>query len=205
MKNMKKAISIAVILPAVLLLFSCNAVEDDSRSPSMLVVENIRGQDNEGNAADYLQSDVLRGNSVIADIATAVMKAETVDPDPLLGTSPFNDILLTRYTVSFSRTDKPGAVPGVDVPYPFEGSLSVLIRVGASTNFNFVVVREVAKLEPPLDRLADGRAEGVLQCTAKVDFYGHDMANNNVKATGYLTVYFANYIDPEEETPAPIT
>lgn len=201
MKNMKKAISVAVILPAVLLLFGCNAVEDDSRSPSMLVVESIRGEDIEGNLSDFLQSDVLRGDSVIADIATAVMRAETLDPNPLMGTSSFNDILLTRYTVSFTRTDKTAAVPGLDVPYPFEGSLSTLIRVGSSTSFTFVVVREVAKLEPPLDRLADGRAEGVLQCTAKIDFYGHDMANNNVKATGYLAVYFANYVDPEEETP----
>jgi hypothetical protein len=53
----------------------------------------------------------------------------------------------------------------------------------------------VAKLEPPLIALADGRAEGVLTCVAKIDFYGHDMINNKVKATGYLTIYFANYVD----------
>ncbi len=27
------------------------------------------------------------------------------------------------------------------------------------------------------------------------------MIQNKVKATGYLTIYFANYVDPEEEEP----
>jgi hypothetical protein len=31
--------------------------------------------------------------------------------------------------------------------------------------------------------------------TAKIEFYGHDLTDKAVKATGYLTVYFANYND----------
>ena len=34
--------------------------------------------------------------------------------------------------------------------------------------------------------------------TAVVDFFGHDLAGRMVKATGYLTVYFANYADAQE-------
>ncbi len=197
MKNMKKVLSISFVLPVLLILSACNPIEDDSKSSSMLIVESIRGQDQEGNAADYLQSDVEKQGSVFADIATATLRAETLDPDPLLGTSQYNDIIVNRYTVTYSRVDGKNT-PGVDVPLPFEGSLSALVKVGNTTSFSFVVVREVAKLEPPLVRLAEGRAEGVLQVVARIDFYGQDMTNNKVKATGYLTIYFANYVDESE-------
>ncbi len=158
MKNMKKVLSISFVLPVLLMLSACNPIEDDSKSSSMLIVESVRGQDNEGNAADYLQSDVKREGSVFADIATATLRAETLDPDPLLGTSQYNDIIINRYTISYSRVDGKNT-PGVDVPLPFEGSLSALVKVGNTTSFSFVVVREVAKLEPPLIGLAEGRAE----------------------------------------------
>ena len=35
--------------------------------------------------------------------------------------------------------------------------------------------------------------------TATVDFYGHDLLNNKVTATGYLTIFFANYADQASE------
>ena len=67
---------------------------------------------------------------------------------------------------------------------------------------SFVVVREVAKLESPLIDLAQNRAEGVIEATAKIELYGHDLVENKVTATGYLTVFFANYAD---STAAPET
>jgi len=195
MNNMKKALRIAVILSAFLVLYSCNPVEDDSRSASMLLVDNLLGTDAQGKVGNFLQSDVvLSSGSIRADSATATLRATTLDPDPLLGTSPYNDIVVTRYLVSYSRTDGRN-VPGVDVPYPFEGSLSTVVKTGATASVSFVIVREVAKMEPPLIRLVDIGAEQVLTCTAKVEFYGRDTTNKTVKATGYLTIYFANYAD----------
>jgi hypothetical protein len=195
MNTIKKAFRIALVLTAFLALYSCNPVEDDSRSASILRVENILGTDAEGSSGNFLQSDVLMSTgSVRADRATATLRAETLDPDPLLGTSQYNDVVVTRYLVSYSRTDG-RKTPGVDVPYPFEGSLSTVIRAGATASISFVIVREVAKLEPPLLNLVEVTGEKVLTCTAKVEFYGHDMVNKTVKATGYLTIYFANYAD----------
>jgi hypothetical protein len=195
MNNMKKTLRIAVILTAFLALYSCNPIEDDSRSASMLIVDNILGTDIDGNSSNFLQSDVLMSSgSVRADLATATLRAETLDPDPLLGTSPYNDITVTRYVVSYTRTDGRD-VAGVDVPYPFEGSMSAVVKTGSTASVSFVIVREVAKLEPPLIRLVDVGAEQVLTCTAQVEFYGHDTTNRTVKATGYLTIYFANYAD----------
>jgi hypothetical protein len=196
MNTMKKALHITVILAAFLALVSCNPVEDKSESASMLLVDNVLGKDASGNSGNFLQSDVLLSNgSIIADTATATLRAVTLDPDPLMGTSPYNDIVLTRYLVSYTRTDGRNT-PGVDVPYPFEGSLSTVVKINSTATISFIVVRDVAKTEPPLVRLADIHdSVQELTCTAKVEFYGHDNVNKTVKATGYLTIYFANYAD----------
>jgi len=199
MNKMNKALRIAFILSAFLALYSCNPVEDDSRSPSMLIVDNILGEDASGNSGNFLQSDVVMDSGTVrSDSATATLRAETLAPDPIEGTSVYNDIVVTRYLVTYSRTDGKSA-PGVDVPYPFEGSLSTTVSAGSTAQVSFVIVREVAKLEPPLLELVDLGAEQVLTCTAKVEFYGHDVANRTVKAVGYLTVYFANYSGDSQE------
>jgi hypothetical protein len=200
MRNKRKALSLTLVLPLLLLVGACNKVENHSRSASSLIIEEILGQDIAGNQVNFLQSDVLHvdattgSSTVVADTAAASLRAQTLDPAPILGTSQYNDIMLDRYTVSYTRTDGKNS-PGVDVPYPFEGSVSVLISSGTSSSVSIVVVREVAKLEPPLSRLVDTGAEVVLQTTAKIDFYGHDLANNEVHATGYLPIFFANYAE----------
>jgi hypothetical protein len=172
----------------------------------MLIVEEVLGRDIDGNQVNVLQSDVLKvdtttgSSTVVADLAVVTLRAQTVDPAPILGASAYNDIMLDRYTVSYSRTDGRNS-PGVDIPYPFEGSMSSMVSVGTSSSVSIVIVREVAKLEPPLSRLVDVGAEVVLQATAKIDFYGHDLANNQVHATGYLPVFFANYAEPTVTPP----
>jgi len=200
MNTKSKALSLAIILPLLLLLGACNKVENHSRSASMLIVEDISGQDAAGNKASFLQSDVLKvdattgTSTVVSDSAAVTFRVQMLDPTPVLGTSAYNDVMLDRYTVSFTRTDGRNT-PGVDVPYPFEGALSTLVSVGSASTVSLVVVREVAKLEPPLSRLVDSGAEVVLQTSAKIVFYGHDLANNQVTATGYLSVFFANYAE----------
>jgi hypothetical protein len=116
----------------------------------------------------------------------------------LLGTSYFNDILVTKYVVSYTRSDGKNQ-EGIDVPYSFDGAMSARVQIDTQTNVNFIIVRAVAKLEPPLINLASGRGEGELKVTAKIDFYGQDTVGKTVKATGYLTIFFANYITQEEE------
>jgi len=94
--------------------------------------------------------------------------------------------------VTFQRADGKNA-QGIDVPYSFEGSMSVLVPIGTATTATFILVREVAKQEPPLLNLKDANPGDGIYAMAKVDFYGHDGANKLVKATGYLSVTFANY------------
>jgi hypothetical protein len=73
--------------------------------------------------------------------------------------------------------------------------MSILIDVDATVDISFIIVREVAKAEPPLFALYDSGGEGVLEVKARVDFYGQDMGQNWVQATGWLTIYFTNYAD----------
>jgi len=200
MEKAKNSLKIMAILSAIFLLFSCNPLENETESESLLVVQNITGVDIDGNTVNYLQSDVQKIDSqtgqpyIIADAAKATLKVSLLDPTPGVQSSQYNSITINRYVVSYSRSDGHNT-PGVDIPYSFEGSLSNLIDVGSTATIAFIIVREVAKLEPPLINLVEGGEEGVLQVTAKVDFYGQDMANNKVKATGYLNIFFANYTE----------
>jgi hypothetical protein len=200
MEKAKSSLKIMAILSVVLLLFSCNPLENETESDSLLVVQSLTGTDIDGNTANYLQSDVQRidedtGQAYItADSAKATLKVSLLDPTSGLQSSQYNNVTINRYVVSYSRADGQNT-PGVDLPYSFEGSLSVQLDVGSTATIAFIIVREVAKLEPPLINLIEGGEEGVLQVTAKVDFYGQDMVNNKVKATGYLSIFFANYTD----------
>ncbi len=198
---MKKTAIIAkltVILVLAACFFSCNPIENDTRSATVLVVESLQGTDMDDNEANYVQSDVLfedieAGTSTIyADIATAALSSRALDPSPVAGTSQYMDVTITRYVVSYARSDG-NNTQGVDVPYSFEGYLSETIPIGTTKEFSFVIVREVAKMEQPLVRLREGRDKGVLEVTAKVEFFGHDMAERSVKATGYISIFFANY------------
>ncbi|MBN2205964.1 MAG: hypothetical protein JW742_01045 [Candidatus Aminicenantes bacterium] len=199
MKNMSAVFKGAVLALGCLALFSCNPLENKSDSASLLILERIEGLDAEGNSADYLESDVVtvdqQGNSsVFEDPAVATFSARLLDPNPLFDPSQYNDILITRYVVRYTRSDGRNR-EGVDVPYGFEGSLSVMVKVGTITDVSFVLVRAVAKLEPPLVNLAVGRAEGELEVTAHIDFYGHDMMNKSVKASGQMSIFFADWAD----------
>ena len=206
MRKTKIVLQTTILSMIVLFLFSCNPLENTTQSNSLLIVVQILGTDFEGQAANYLQSDVLRegqtGGYVVADTARATLRAELLNPSPEAESSIYDGIYVTRYVVSYIRSDGRNT-PGVDVPHSFEGSMHVWLQIGQEEEVSFIIVREVAKMEPPLLDLHDAREEGVLQVTAQIDFYGHDTVNNQVKATSNLAIYFANYMEagptPEPE------
>ncbi len=202
MKTLRYTPRIARVLAVTVLAFAlagCNALENVTDSMSRLVIVSLMGMNQEGAEADYIQSDVLfedpttGATSIFADIATAVLTAQMLDPDPITGVSPYADIQLEKYQVTYTRADGRNT-PGIDVPYPIEGEATSLIRVGSQTGVSFVIVRESAKMEPPiLDILqASSRAEN-FTVIATVDFYGHDLSGKAVKATGSISITFANY------------
>jgi len=110
-------------------------------------------------------------SSGLPDSVTAILRAAMLDPDPISGVSQYSDIMLTRYVVTFTRSDGSTA-EGSAVPYHFETSLSTLLPVGSSVTIPLMIVTETAKSQAPLAALAD--TTDVLECTARIDFYCHD-------------------------------
>lgn len=186
----------------ILLLFSaCNKLENKTKSNSILIIKSIKAINWEGKEADVLFSDVLVEKEsetgvtayVQADLAVVEFTAEFMNPTAGIEPSVYNNIMIDRYVVHFERSDGK-STPGVDVPYPIEGNLSLLVEIGGTAKTSFVVVTENAKREPPLVNLVEGYDSGI-KATAVIDIYGHDLANNTVKTTGYLQVFFNNYLN----------
>ena len=92
-----------------------------------------------------------------------------------------NDITLTRYRVVYTRADGRNT-PGVDVPYPFDGAITVTVSASA-TDVGFSLVRLQAKDESPLVLLRN-RTRRFITELATVTFYGTDQAGNEVSVTG---------------------
>jgi len=202
MKKTKPTLKVLAVAAAFLALSGCNNLSREAQSSSLIVIESLTGTTTEGDVVAFLQSDVLRngaqGTYVAADVATANILIRLVNPDPISPPSQFNDVVLTSYRVTFELPTGPGT-PGVDVPLPFDGNFStVLCEVDKSTAVPFAVVLEAAKLTAPLVGLIG--TVTVIQSKAKIEIFGHDLTDKPVQATGYLTIYFGDYIEP---APAP--
>lgn len=203
MKTTKPTLKVLAVAAAFLALSACNNLSREAQSSSLIVIESLTGTTTEGDIVAFLQSDVLRdgagGTYVAADVATANIIIRLVNPDPLSPPSQFNDVVLTNYRVTFELPTGPGS-PGVDVPLPFDANFStVLCEVDKSTAVPFAVVLETAKLAAPLVGLVGTTT--VIQSKAKIEIFGHDLTDNPVQATGYLTIYFGDY--QESVVPAP--
>ncbi|MGB9893257.1 MAG: hypothetical protein ACPLRA_02505 [Candidatus Saccharicenans sp.] len=193
MKKMSTAFKISSVFVLCLLLFSCSPVEKGTNSGSFIVVESIVGKDLQGNDSSIVFSDVITNDLYYPDFVTVTLKAATMDPNPILGVSQYSDIMLTRCVISYTRSD--GATgEGTEVPYHYEVNLSYRLPVGTSVSFPLMIVRDVAKTQPPLNALV-GDPTAMLECTAKIEFFGHDLRNRDVKQTAYISVRFADYVD----------
>jgi hypothetical protein len=194
MNKMTATLKTLAVAAAFLALAGCNTISQDTESSSMIVVMSITGKNMDGDTVAYLQSDILGSDGLVrVDNATANIVVRLINPDPLNGPSQFNDVVLTSYRVTYELATGPGT-PGTDVPLPFDGNFStVLCPVDEEVAVPFVVVLEAAKQAAPLNALI-GTAT-VLERKAKIEIFGHDLTDHPVTATGYLTIYFADYQD----------
>ena len=190
MKRIKNSLKITAILCVFFFLLSCNnTLGDSDKSSVILIVTRIIGQSVEGNDADYLASDVRTDTdppSVGTNPVIAILEVKFKNPEPLLpGTSYKTSVMIDRYTVTYTSPR------GDPVPAAFEGRLAVVCEVDASVSLEILAVRAEAKEVPPLSTIGGGNLEAV----AEIRFIGHDLEGNGVEATGYLTIYFANWAD----------
>jgi hypothetical protein len=189
----------AAIAAAVAAGAGCTSRQMEGASPSYLIIDSLEAAsgaepDEFGGA---LASDVLgKEGTIFADNGRVTLRIALKDPgsqaSPNIPT-PTNWITVTRYRVEFVRADGRN-VPGVDVPYPFDGGVTLTADATGSAA-GFVIVRVQSKLEAPLKALSNGL--GDISTIANVTFYGHDQAGREVSVVGKISVNFANWADPE--------
>jgi hypothetical protein len=192
MKKTTPTLKVLAVAAAFLALAGCNSISRTTQSSSLIVIQSLTGTTVAGEEAAYLQSDVIDADGFVrVNNATVNIIVRLVNPDPIDPPSQFNDVILTNYRVTYELPTGPGT-PGTDVPLPFDGNFStVLCEVDTETAVPFVVVLESAKLAAPLVGLIGTNT--VLERKAKIEIFGHDLTDHPVTATGYLTIYFADY------------
>ena len=199
------------ILAAIgLVTASCGDVARSGRAPVFLVLESLSASPGGGSAtaSSFLQSDVQR-------LVTSPAPCTVAQPCPTIfsdsGTASFhlslkdlgsaaapatpsanNDVTLSRYHVSYRRSDGRNT-PGVDVPYGFDGAVTVTVPSTTSASVGFELVRHAAKLEAPLAQLVSNPT--IITTIAEVTFYGQDLVGNEIQATGSIQVDFGNFAD----------
>jgi hypothetical protein len=192
-------LKIIVLLIAAVAMASCNAIENDSTSGTMLEIKSLTGKDLEGNeGSTTVFSDVITNGSIFNDNCVVELIAKPLDPlMDIKDTTAYMDVLVDQIDVEFRRTDGRN-VEGSDVPYRFTQPMSMLVSFSETVKIPFIVIRHAAKEEMPLIALREVPSrEFVLQLVAVVTIYGKDLGGHRVApVTGYVSVWCANFADP---------
>jgi hypothetical protein len=173
---------------------ACGDFIRQDRAAVTLVIDRLEAASGQSTTfGGTLQSDVLTNGGIISDSGRVTMRLIPKD----VGTTPSatNGVTITRYRVTFRRTDGRNT-PGVDVPQPFDSAVTFTVPVSGNVTHPFELIRHVAKQEAPLGALA--QSIGLIVSTvADVTFYGHDQAGNELSVTGNIGIQFGNFADPE--------
>ena len=196
---MKRAVLAIVLLASV----SCGDMVRQGTGSSYLIITELEaasGAEPDDFGGDF-GSDVITIDNdtgqatVFSDAARVTFALGMKDAGPAGSpTSPTSNNFITvdRYRVRYVRADGHN-IPGVDVPYAFDGAFTVTVSDTASGGFT--IVRSQAKAEAPLAALQyDFR---VLSVIAEITFYGRDQTGREVSVTGNIGIHFANHGDPE--------
>jgi hypothetical protein len=195
---MKKA---AIILGLTVLLTACGDLTRQGTGSSYLIIAALDaapGSEPDEFGSGVLYSDVLTvvddNPTIFSDVGRVRFLLGMKDPggtaSPTTPTSA-NLITVNRYQVRYIRADGRNT-PGVDVPYPFDGVLTVTVG-GGETEAGFEIVRHVAKKEAPL--LALQASPVIITTIAEVTFFGRDQTGREVSAIGTITIEFGNFGD----------
>lgn len=199
---------IAIALACLISSASCGGeLLRTGRSPVFLTITKVdaaKGDDTSTFSA-FLLSDVqtlvdFTANGVTTKVPTifndnARISVRVDAKNQGIETNPLNSVTLTRYHVTFRRTDGRNT-PGVDVPYGFDGGLTVTVDAGQTpVDIPIELVRHQAKLEPPLRNLIGLGGLGFISTIAEITVYGRDQNGNEMLATASLDVQFGDFAD----------
>jgi hypothetical protein len=169
-------------------------VRQDQTSGILIIdaLEAASGAEDTLTFAGTLQSDVVTGG-VFSDAGRVTLRV--ISKDLVHPIRPSNAVTITRYLVTFRRTDGRNT-PGVDVPHPFDSALTFTVGSASSgTTQSFELIRHIAKLEPPLLGLRNNPV--IISTVADVTFFGRDQAGRETSTTGSIGVQFGNFADPD--------
>jgi hypothetical protein len=165
---------ITALAVAMLAILSCNNELSRSASPVLLTVTNTQ---------DIQRIDLNGGEGCDENIGTISVSASLKNPDPVVD-QQFNAVRVSRYRVSYVRTDG-----GTAVPAPFVRSIDLLISPtgGASALNDFVILTGDALRQAPFVSLLPQNGgidpetkRGTVRLDVIVDVFGETLAGTNV-------------------------
>ena len=192
-------IRIVASCAVALSLAACSDATRQGQGSTYLIVTSLQGAPGAtpGSFGTPLLSDVVNqvgsppAPTFFNDLGQVTMQLAMKDPGgsaaPQTPTQN-NFVTIDRYHVEYVRSDGHN-VPGVDVPFAFDGAVTV--TVSGTATFAFTIVRNQAKEEAPLKALQTSPV--VITTIAQVTFYGHDQTGRGVTATGSLEIAFGNF------------
>jgi hypothetical protein len=189
--------AMAIAATAGLFIPSCSKMIRTGQSPAYLVVNSVEGASGAapGTFGSTVASDVVTvvsgTSTVFSDPGRANLQLQLKDTGSTSGPSPANAITITQYHVKYIRSDGRN-VQGVDVPFEFDGAVTVTIQDTGVVAFT--LVRTQSKEEAPLRALRNGGSP--ITTVAEVTFFGHDQNGRDVTVSARLEVSFANWADP---------
>jgi hypothetical protein len=204
----KSAAALALVIGTSI---GCTADQYSGQSSSYVIVQSLQAAS--GAEPDEfggtLSSDVqtlvetningqqVKSPTIYEDLGRVTLQLAMKNPPAAGGLDPTttNFITLNRYRVTFVRADGRNA-PGVDVPYPFDGAITVTVAEDPVT-VSMTLVRIQSKLEQPLLPLVGGGGALAISTIAEVTFYGADQTGRDVAVSGRISVTFADWGDPE--------
>jgi hypothetical protein len=200
-------VRLLAVLGVAALSASCGQMARQGEGSSYLIVTSLQGAS--GAAPDEfggtMFSDVItvvKGDggalvpTVFSDLGRVSFTLALKDPGPAgapTTPTPNNYITINRYHVQYIRADGRNT-PGVDVPYPFDGAMTLTVAAGEVTS-GFEIVRHVAKEEAPLKALAVNQT--IITTIGEVTFYGRDQTGREASVTARILIEFGNFGDPQ--------
>ena len=209
--RLSRVVTACVLAGLATLLPGCTSTLSNDSASSYLIIDSLLAAAGAtpGTFSGTLASDVLTyvkkdvgGTQVLVptvfeDLAQVTLRLAMKDPGSTTSAtapSTANYITVTQYHVNFIRSDGRN-VPGVDVPYPFDGAITVTVGATPATA-TMTLVRLQAKSEAPLKALVGGNGSFVISTVAEVTFYGKDQSGHDVSIVGRISVNFADWGDP---------
>jgi len=182
---MKKSMKILILAAVVIAAVGCNNEINKSASPVELVVTNTQS---------LSRFDLFDQTNCSGSIGTINMQVITKNPSSGSTNVTFNQVRITRYQVTYSRTDG-----GKQVPASFVRSTDALLTPDASTTAlsSFLVVQAEALTQAPFAALIPtngGRDPDTgldhVDLDVTVTVFGETLAGTNVSGSTRFPLRF---------------